>query len=80
VLYAEGKEPEGVFILCNGRAKISVESKRGSVVILKVAEAGEALGLEAVQWNRPYEETAELLEVPSQVCPDWRGVALPSQA
>jgi CRP/FNR family transcriptional regulator len=62
VLYAEGQTPEGVFILCNGRAKISVESKRGSVVILKVAEAGEALGLEAVLGNRPYEETAQLLD------------------
>jgi CRP/FNR family transcriptional regulator len=34
VLYAEGKVAEGVFILCNGRAKISIESKRGSVIIL----------------------------------------------
>jgi CRP/FNR family transcriptional regulator, cyclic AMP receptor protein len=62
LLYAEGKSPEGVFILCNGRAKVSIESKRGSVVILKVAEAGEALGLEAVLGNRPHEETAELLD------------------
>jgi CRP/FNR family transcriptional regulator, cyclic AMP receptor protein len=62
VLYAEGQAPDGIFILCNGRVKISISSKRGSVVILKVAEAGEALGLEAVLANGPHEETAELLE------------------
>ncbi len=61
VLYTEGQSPEGVFILCNGRAKMWMSSKRGSVVILKVAEAGETLGLEAVLANRAHEETAELL-------------------
>jgi len=62
VLYREGQAPEGFFILCGGGAKISVSSRRGSVVIVKVAEAGEALGLEAVLAIRPHEETAELLE------------------
>ena len=62
VLYAEGETPEGVFILCNGQAKIWIESKRGSVVILQVAEAGEALGLEAVLRNQQHEETAQLLD------------------
>jgi len=61
VLYREGQAPAGLFILCDGRAKISVSSERGNVVIVKVAEAGEALGLEAVLANRPHEETAELL-------------------
>jgi CRP/FNR family transcriptional regulator, cyclic AMP receptor protein len=62
MLYTEGQMPNGMFILCNGRAKTSMSSKRGNVVILKVAEAGEALGLEAVLADRPYEETAELLD------------------
>jgi CRP/FNR family transcriptional regulator, cyclic AMP receptor protein len=62
VLYREGQAPDGVFILCNGRAKISISSSRGSVVILKMAEAGEVLGLEAVLGNRPHEETAELTD------------------
>jgi CRP/FNR family cyclic AMP-dependent transcriptional regulator len=61
-LYTEGQMPNGIFILCNGKAKITMSSKRGSVVILKVAETGDALGLEAVLANRPYEETAELLD------------------
>lgn len=66
VLYTEGQAPDGIFILCNGRAKISMSSRRGSVVILKVAERGEALGLEAALANRAHEETAELLN-PCQV-------------
>jgi CRP/FNR family transcriptional regulator len=62
VLYAEGEAADGVFILCSGRAKVSISSPRGSVVILKVAEPGEALGLEAVMAGRPHEEMAELLD------------------
>lgn len=62
VLYVEGEAADGIFVLCNGRAKLSISSRRGSVVILKVAEAGEALGLEAVLAHRPHEETAELLD------------------
>lgn len=62
VLYAERQPANGIFILCNGRAKISVSSGRGSVVILKVAEAGEALGLEAALARTPHEERAELLD------------------
>lgn len=62
LLYIEGQAPRGAFILCNGRAKISTSSKQGKVIILKVAQAGEVLGLEASLANRPYEETAELLD------------------
>lgn len=76
VLYEEEQAPRGIFILCNGRAKISISSRRGSVVILKVAEAGEALGLEAVLGNRLHEETAELLET-CQVKFVPRGEVLP---
>jgi CRP/FNR family transcriptional regulator len=61
VLYREGQTPAGLFILCGGKAKISISSQRGNVVIVKIAEAGEALGLEAVLANRPHEESAELL-------------------
>lgn len=62
VLYSEGEAPQGVFILCGGRAKISISSTRGSVVIVKVANTGEALGLEAVLANRAHEETAALVD------------------
>lgn len=62
VLYAEGQPVEGVYILCNGRAKITTASEHGNTIILKIALAGEALGLEAALSNRLHRETAELLD------------------
>ena len=62
MLFAEGEAAEGVFILCNGWAKISTASERGNVIILKVAPPGEVLAGEAVLANRRHEETAELLD------------------
>lgn len=61
-MYREGEPAEGVFILCNGRVKLSIASGRGNVMILKIAQAGEALGLTAVLSQGPHQETAELLE------------------
>ncbi len=62
LLYIEGQAPRGVFILCNGRAKLYTSSRQGKVIILKVALPGEVLGVEAALSNREHEETAELLE------------------
>ena len=66
VLFVEGQSPRGVFLLCNGRGKLSATSSEGKSLILKIAEAGEVLGLSATISGRPYEATAELLE-PAQV-------------
>lgn len=65
VLFVEGQEPRGVFILCRGRAKVSTSSSDGRTVILRIAQPGEVLGLSAVVAGRPYLATAEVLE-PSQ--------------
>lgn len=62
LLYIEGQPPRGVFILCNGRGKVYTSSKQGKVIILKIAQPGEVLGMEASLSNREHEETAELLE------------------
>ena len=62
VLFVEGQDPRGVFILCNGRAKLSTGSRDGKTLILKIAEAGEVLGLSATVSGKPYEVTAELVE------------------
>lgn len=66
VLTMEGQPARGVFIVCQGRIKLSSMSKDGKSVILRVARAGEAIGLSAVISNRPYESSAETL-VPTQV-------------
>jgi CRP/FNR family transcriptional regulator, cyclic AMP receptor protein len=62
LLYIEGQIPRGVFILCSGRAKVFTSSKQGKVIILKIAHAGEVLGVEAALSGLEHEETAELLE------------------
>jgi CRP/FNR family cyclic AMP-dependent transcriptional regulator len=59
VLFVEGQVPRGAFILCSGRVKLSTSSRDGRILILKVAEPGETLGLSAVIGGTPYELTAE---------------------
>jgi CRP/FNR family transcriptional regulator len=65
ILFVEGQNPRGVFVLCHGRAKLSTSSAEGRTIILKIAEPGEILGLSATVSGKPYEVTAELME-PSQ--------------
>ncbi len=62
MLFIEGQLPRGVFVLCTGKAKLFTSSSEGKTVILKVAEAGDVLGLNATISNRPYELTAEMVE------------------
>ncbi len=62
MLFIEGQLPRGVFVLCKGKAKLFTSSREGKTVILKVAEAGDVLGLNATISNRPYELTAEMVE------------------
>ena len=62
MLFVEGQTSRGVFILCSGRAKLSVSSREGKTIITKVSEPGDVLGLNATISGRPYEITAEMLE------------------
>ena len=66
LLFVEGEEPRGVFILCNGRAKLTTTSSEGRTLIVKIAGPGEILGASAVILGKPYELSGETLE-PSQV-------------
>ncbi len=59
VLFVEGQVPRGAFLLCSGRVKLSTTSRDGKVLILKIAEAGDMLGLSAVISGTAYEVTAE---------------------
>jgi CRP/FNR family cyclic AMP-dependent transcriptional regulator len=61
-LFVEGQEPRGVFILCNGRVKLSTGSADGKSIIARVAEPGEMVGLPGTISGKPYELTAEALE------------------
>ena len=62
VLFVEGQEPRGVFILCNGRVKLTATAADGKSVIVRVAEAGEIVGLPGTVSGQRYELTAEALE------------------
>ena len=66
ILFVEGEDPRGVFVLCSGRAKLTTSSSEGRTLIVKLAEPGEVLGASATILGRPYEVSAETLE-PSQL-------------
>src|SRR5229473_4076204 len=61
-LFVEGQSPRGVFILCNGKVKLSTSSADGRALILRISEAGEVLGLPATVTGKAYELTAEVIE------------------
>src|SRR6478752_6708324 len=62
MLFIEGQQPRGVFVLCAGKAKLSTSSREGKTIITKLSDAGDVLGLNSVVSNRPYEVTAEMME------------------
>jgi CRP/FNR family transcriptional regulator, cyclic AMP receptor protein len=59
LLFVEGQTPRGAYVLCSGRVKLSTTSRDGKVLILRMADAGELLGLSAVISGEPYVVTAE---------------------
>jgi CRP/FNR family transcriptional regulator len=61
-LFVEGQECHGVFILCSGRVKLSAGSPGGKSLIMRIANAGEIIGLPGTISAKPYELTAEALE------------------
>jgi CRP/FNR family transcriptional regulator len=61
-LFREGSLARGIFILCEGRAKISVCSETGRDILLRIAGPGEVLGLSATLSSGPYEVTAQALD------------------
>jgi len=62
VLFVEGQAPRGVYMICGGRVKLSTTSRDGKTLILRIAHAGEVLGLHATVSGKPYELTAEALQ------------------
>ncbi len=62
VLFVQGQNPRGVFVLCHGRVKMTASSSEGKSIILRIAGAGELIGLPGTLSGRPYEVTAEAFE------------------
>jgi CRP/FNR family transcriptional regulator len=66
LLFVEGEQPRGIFILCSGRVKLTTSSTEGKMLIVKIAEPGEVLGASATILGKTYEVSAETIE-PSQL-------------
>jgi CRP/FNR family transcriptional regulator, cyclic AMP receptor protein len=62
ILFREGLAARNVYVLCEGRARLSVCSESGKHLTLRIANTGEALGLSAALSGGAYEVTAEALD------------------
>jgi CRP/FNR family transcriptional regulator len=61
VLFAEGEPARGVYILRTGRATVSISSREGRVVMLRLAQAGDVLGLNSTLRNCSYDTTVKTI-------------------
>jgi CRP/FNR family transcriptional regulator len=52
---------QAIFVLCSGRVKVSTALRDGKKVMLRVAGAGEVLGLSSILAGKHYEITAETM-------------------
>jgi CRP/FNR family transcriptional regulator, cyclic AMP receptor protein len=66
VLFVEGQIPRGVYVLCQGRMKLTTSNREGKTLIMKIVQPGEILGIQSVVTGEPYELTVETLQ-PSQL-------------
>src|ERR1044071_6318303 len=62
VLFSEGEPARGVYILRTGRATVSISSREGRVVMLRLAQAGDVLGLNSTLRNGSYDATVKTVE------------------
>lgn len=63
MLFVEGQPSSGVYMLCQGRVKLSTCSQDGKVIIIGIAEPGDMVGLSAALDGVEYEITAEVIEL-----------------
>jgi len=66
VLFIEGEASVGVFIIREGRVKLSACSVEGRPIILRIVGSGELVGLPTCISGKPYEVSAEAIE-PTEV-------------
>jgi CRP/FNR family cyclic AMP-dependent transcriptional regulator len=62
VLFTEGQRARGVFVLCQGRVRLSISSGEGRRITFHIAGPGETLGLSAVLSGQAHELRAEALD------------------
>jgi CRP-like cAMP-binding protein len=57
-LFSEGEEPHGVYVLQSGQVDLLFTSRSGDVKPLRIARAGQILGLSCVVTQRVHDCTA----------------------
>ena len=67
ILFMEGDAPRGTHLICQGHVKLTVSSAEGRVLIIRIVDPGEILGLHNCISGDSYEMTAHTLQ-PSRVC------------
>ena len=63
IIFMEGQPARGVYVVRSGRVKLLTTNSEGRTLILKIAKPGEALGLNSVITGKPYDLTAEILQL-----------------
>jgi CRP/FNR family transcriptional regulator len=62
ILYAEGEEPRGLYLLCRGAVKLSLSGVDGKTLITRITRPGELLGLSSVLTGNRYKASASTIE------------------
>ncbi len=62
LLFRQGEPPQGLYLLRNGYALMTMESLTGDVVLCSTAGAGSLLGLPGLIGNEPYSLSAKALK------------------
>ena len=59
ILFVEGQKSRGGFVICSGRVKLFTTSREGKILVMKIADPGEIIGLSATISGDAYGVTAE---------------------
>jgi CRP/FNR family transcriptional regulator, cyclic AMP receptor protein len=62
ILFAEGQASRSVSVVCAGQVKLTMSSKDGRTLLVKIARPGDVLGLSAALSKIPHEVTAQAIE------------------
>jgi len=62
VIFVEGQGAGGVFVVGEGRVKVSACSSEGKTMIMRIASCGEILGLHASLTGLPHATTVETMQ------------------
>jgi CRP/FNR family cyclic AMP-dependent transcriptional regulator len=79
ILFLEKHTPTAVYIVLEGQVKLSMSSSEGRRLILRVAKAGEIIGLNSAITGHPFDVTAETVhgaKIATIRTPDFMGFLL----